>query len=344
MSNFDLNNRKIFTYLKPDNNTMFSDFNSDDLADVLHLINQYYLEFRQKLGFSEKVTYGFELEFEYSNNKKIMKTLHTLDLDYRWYISHDKSLTKGGEIASPVLTNRKKDWDELKQVCEAIKQSAQISTNASSHIHIGTQVFGREKLTWRNFLLLWATYENIIFRFTAGEYINPRAGVSTYANAVSTNFMNTYNSFNWKNNLTLSHLKKSLGYRGFNFDRYQAVNLSNAFNRFYEYDNNTIEFRSPNGTLEPIVLQNNLNFILSLIKYCKSKNFDEDTILKRHQITTYKTYLYSNIYLEQALELADLIFKRNIDKIYFLRQYLKNFQETEYYDDFIKAKQFIKIK
>ena len=53
-------------------------------------------------------------------------------------------------------------------------------------------------------------------------------------------------------------------------------------------------------------------------------------------------YLYRNIYLEQAIELADLIFKRNIDKIYFLRQYLKSFQETDFYDEFVKAKRFIK--
>ena len=343
--NFNYNER-IFHFLRPSDNAKFTDFDEVDLADILRLINQYYLEFRPKLGFSETITYGFELEFEHSDNEKISDELCILDLDYRWYVSRDKSLINGGEIASPILTDRKKDWNELMQVCEVINKNARINCNSSSHIHVGTQVFGREKSTWRNFLLLWATYENIIFRFTAGEYINPRPGVSTYALPVSTNFMNVYNTFNWNNNLTLLHLRKSLGYRGFNFDRYQAINLSHATNRFYEYDDNTVEFRSPNGTLQPIILQNNLNLFIALIKYCKSSKFDEDTILKRYQAVrkSMNIYLYGQVYLEQAIELADLIFENNLDKIYFLRQYLKDFNETEHYDDFVKAKCFIKTK
>lgn len=49
---------------------------------------------------------------------------------------------------------------------------------------------------------------------------------------------------------------------------------------------------------------------------------------------------YNKIYLEQALEFADLIFNNNIDKIYFLRQYLKSFESSEI--PLKKAKKFIK--
>lgn len=224
-----------------------------------------------------------------------------------------------------------------------MKKNARIDYHSSSHVHVGTQILG-DKANWRNFLLLWATYENIIYRFTAGEYINSRAGVETYAHPVSINFMYLYNEFNWNDTFTLTRLRKALGYRGNNFDRYQAVNFSHAVNRFSEYNANTIEFRTPNGTLEPIILQNNLNFIIALLNYCKSSNFDEDTIIKRQSKVPHSTnvYLYQNIYLEQAIELSDLIFKKNIDKVYFLRQYLKSFQETKFYDEFVKAKRFIK--
>ena len=347
MSKNDWNNKEIFEYLNPNDNIVLSEFNEYDLYDTLRLINQYYLEFRKSLGLNERITYGFELEFEHANNKRIEEELMLEDLDYRWYITKDKSLTNGGEIPSPVLTDRKKDWDELTRVCNIIENNARIDRNSSSHIHIGTQILG-EKSAWRNFLLLWATYENIIYRFTAGEYINPRAGVETYAHPVSINFMDLYmalyNEFNWNDTFTLTRLRKALGYRGNNFDRYQAVNFSHATNRFYEYDDNTIEFRTPNGTLEPIILQNNLNFIIALINYCKSSKFDEDIIMKRQLKAPHSTnvYLYHNIYLEQAIELSDLIFKKNIDKVYFLRQYLKSFQETDFYDEFVKAKRFIK--
>ena len=340
------NNETIFRFLRPNSNTTLRDFHDDDLLELLKLLNLYYLEFRDNLTFTNNLTFGFEIEFEQSNNSKIMDKIIEHDLDYRWFIKGDKTLDHGGEIASPVLINKKRDWEELKTICQIIATYSEIGPACGGHIHLGTQVFGKKKDTWKNFLLLWATYENIIFRFTAGEYINPRPAVATYANPVSTNFMYAYNSYDWNNQLSLIQLKRILGYKDNIVDRYQAVNLTNATNRFSEYDDNTIEIRCPNGTLEPIIWQNNLYFILALIKYASSKKFDCDTILKRYYETSKKTniYTYSHIYIEQAIELADLIFERNIDKIYFLRQYLKTFESTSYYDHFIKAKTFIKSK
>jgi len=47
---------------------------------------------------------------------------------------------------------------------------------------------------------------------------------------------------------------------------------------------------------------------------------------------------YSEIFLDQALELSDMIFDTNLDKIYFLRQYLKSYEVGNYI--FEKAKPF----
>ena len=41
-------------------------------------------------------------------------------------------------------------------------------------------------------------------------------------------------------------------------------------------------------------------------------------------------YDYSELYLKDALELADLIFKTNQDKIDFLKQYVKSINDTNY--------------
>ena len=46
--------------------------------------------------------------------------------------------------------------------------------------------------------------------------------------------------------------------------------------------------------------------------------------------------------LKKVLEFTDLIFEDNIDKIYFLRQYIKNFEEIEDTNIAFKAKKFIK--
>ena len=38
---------------------------------------------------------------------------------------------------------------------------------------------------------------------------------------------------------------------------------------------------------------------------------------------------YSFLYLEQAIEFVDMIFDNNLDKIYFLKQYIKDISEEE---------------
>lgn len=343
MSEIKPNNTQIFEYLKPSDNTKLAEFYNDDLEVLLSLINQYYLEFRQSLGFDEKVTYGFELEFENPQLENIKNGLIKNFLDYRWYIKKDKSLDAGAEIATPILFDRKKDWDEFCLVCDILKNNSIIKQTCSGHIHIGTQVLGDSNSAWQNFLLLWAVYENIIFRFTAGEYINPRPFVTTYAASVLTNFIDVFFTYNWEKKLNLPNLRRALGYQGYSFDHYQAINLSYAANHQFDYEeHNTIEFRTPNGTLEPIIWQNNLNLFLALIRYAKSTKFDEDTILRRYQ--TIGNNMYNRIYLEQAIELADLIFVSNVDKVYFLRQYLKGFQETEHCGEFAKVRTFIKTK
>ena len=62
---------------------------------------------------------------------------------------------------------------------------------------------------------------------------------------------------------------------------------------------------------------------------------------RRENIDKY-SYLewYEEIYLDQSLELADMLFDNNLDKIYFLRQYLKSFQTGRTKSN--KQKTFIK--
>ena len=332
------NNCDVFKYLKPNDSIKLSTFKRKDLYDVLRLINAYNLEMRDTLGYSENVTYGLEVEFEHSNNSIIDYMLNIFDLSYRWYVKHDETLIEGGEIASPILVDRAKDWNEFQDVCLILQNNAIIGENCGGHIHIGTHVLGKKKEAWKNFLLLYAVYENIIFRFVYGEYLNHRPQITDYAFPIARMCMDTYEHYDWNASLLLKELKKDI-----DFERYQAINFFNSCNRFNQIDDNTIEFRSPNGTLEPVIWQNNLNLFLAMIKYAKSSHFDKDTILKRYQDVNClmgEIYYYNRIYKEQAIEFADLIFQKNIDKVYFLRQYFKSFEVSDI--EFVKCKQFVK--
>ena len=101
----------------------------------------------------------------------------------------------------------------------------------------------------------------------------------------------------------------------------------------------TLEFRTPNATLNPIIWQNNLNTFVKLLKYTANSSFDMDIVNKR-QILNKKLinpYNYNEIPIEEVLEFIDLIFDNNLDKIYFLRQYIKDNTSS---DKLIRCKKF----
>ena len=115
------------------------------------------------------------------------------------------------------------------------------------------------------------------------------------------------------------------------------------YNIYKDYDHMkkdcTVEFRVPNGTFDEIIWQNNINLFIKMMLYCKSDKYDEDIICKRKRIVEDNFSVlssYSSIYLEQALELADMIFDNNLDKLYFLKQYIKDINESD--NRYIKTK------
>ena len=127
-------------------------------------------------------------------------------------------------------------------------------------------------------------------------------------------------------------------------DRYSAVEFQNVNKKHLDKykKHNTIEFRAANGTIDPVIWQNNLNMLMNVLMYSKSSKYNLDIIENRRINTEYKYELYDEIYLEQALEFCDLVFNNNYDKVYFLKQYLKSFEFQDYKKEYSKAKKITK--
>ena len=66
--------------------------------------------------------------------------------------------------------------------------------------------------------------------------------------------------------------------------------------------------------------------------YSKSDNFNNLLLDKRKHELLLEEKTPNEIYLNDALEFADLIFDNNLDKVYFLRQYLKSFEVSKEYE------------
>ena len=328
----------LFSFIKAQDNDKLSEMCGIDLQELLYYIDNYYLELRNRLGFSDFVTFGLELEFENAMRNRIETKLNeTLGKDV-WVLKDDGSLDDGAEINSPILRDKVSTWKNLKQVCDVVSDNASIGKKSGGHIHIGTQVLGIKTESWLNFIKLWSVYENIIYRFVYGDMLVARSSMLQYAAPMAKDFWRDYLNLSQSKQISVQDIIKKV-----DCQRNQAVNFKNAkqTNKASKY--NTIEFRCPNGTLNPIIWQNNVNFFVNLLQYSSSPSFNNDIVQERKQINEDKYVsldFYNEIYLQQALELTDMLFHNNFDKVYFLRQYLKSFEITKKKND--KAKRFTK--
>lgn len=311
--------------------SQFVSFHSCDLLSKMNIKEQeelkkqllkYKLDYRDTIKIDSNTTFGIEIEMEYNKGENFYKELSSF-YEKGWNLEYESTLINGDEMKSPVLRDND-SWDDLKKICNILKKYYTIKKTCGGHIHIGTQILGDEKTNWQNFCKLWSTYENVIYRFTAGEYLNTRKYASCYAKPLA----KAIQFYKKENEYSIQGI----------FTKDKAVSFKKV-KKFEESFNNTIEFRCPNGTLEPIIWQNNINFLIQFLTYCKNKNFNYDVVDKREKDVSNNFHQYHFIYFEQALELVDLIFDNNLDKLYFLRQYLKDGRQLKEYQ---KSKNFIK--
>jgi hypothetical protein len=336
-------NNQIFRLFHPKENDQLSQLSGYDLQDFIILLNDYYLTLRKQIGLKQTDTFGLELEFENAKRDKIESLLEKDSSLNDWIIKNDSSLCYGAEINSPILRDTKANWDNLNKVCDIVEPLASIEKKAGGHIHIGTQTIGDNVYSWIHFIKLWSVYENVLFRFFYGDHLTARSCINEYAEPLADKFWDDYNQM-----LVESPSLPILIYH-VTHTRHQAVNFKrvNRHNCGEFWKNNTIEFRCPNGTLNPTVWQNNVNTLVKLLHYVKSSDFNDDIVEKRHSINQdefNQLELYDEIFLDQALELSDMIFHNNLDKIYFLKQYLKSFEVNDRSEEYPKGKVFTKKK
>lgn len=325
---------KILKYLPPTENEILSNLSPNDLLDMIILLEKLYLEPRTTLNLPQDITFGVEIEFEHADMNKLRNLLEARDIT--WTLAYDNSLNAGAELDSSVLTDKESSYKQITKVCNTIKECAIAGPSSAGHIHIGSHILKNYK-SWDNFLKSWITYENVIYRFLYGEYLTPRERILKYAFPIQRLLSADFQKLHPNNN-SLKELVNIISH-----ERYQGVNFKRVTSYEYE-ENNTIEFRTPNATLDVVIWQNNINFLTKFLLYASNSDYNSDIVTARRTKNNLKyanISLYNQIYLEQALELADEIFNNNLDKLYFLRAYLKNYEVAS--EPLTLAKKYTKI-
>lgn len=278
--------------------------------------------------------------------------------------------TAEGEIVTPIHTDTEKDWELFRGIYDALKNTgATIAGNTASHIHIGTHMIDTpEKLSL--LLKTLVVFEPIIFKFGYGYDEEPREYLRAVPNRCAFSIMMTpkrvknfiealdkynYNSPGEMNKCFKDFLAMELAYRPvFNFNGFDFNKLQYRLGTDEPSEYDHMEVRCFNGTLNEEIAQNNINLISHIFmaviegkldikyineeyaKYAKKKySFNSKYALfeEEKEIPQYNRLLdgFNKIKMEKALKLADMIFDNELDKYYFLKQYLKLFYKDEEY-------------
>ncbi len=332
------------SFLDSNRNDRFSEFRGVDLQELLVEIENFYLDYRETLHLPTDVSFGVEIEYERLSRKAVQKYI-AKNLP-TWLSKEDISVSTGGEINSRILHDDLASWKELRLVCEYLKRKhPNTEYKAGGHIHIGAHILKNTE-DWKDFLLLYIAYEDILTRFLYGDKINARKTIQIFAPPIRDMLYNNLQDIINAPNIygIKSNVPWNLQYFAISFNNVQWAAVGTGFDARIK---NTLEFRSPNATIEEVVLQNNIHALSKCVLVANQRNVDREFLIYKleHEklLSSENEYaLYDVVNLKNALEFVDCVFDNNLDKVYFLRQYIKDFQEKRKSNIAIKSKRFIK--
>lgn len=293
-------------------------------------LKKFYIPYRKTLDLPRDVTFGLEIEFKidgFNNSYKAdfidednaaLSFLDEKGYDYNYEIQSE--INNHIELISPVLTDKHKTWQELYDILLFIKNNGgYYSGVCGAHVHVGKNILNPDNDSWLNFFKIWYVFEDYITTFTNGENYMLRQNGKKRACSINTicqQIIREYLENKYINFSLLTNDKRN----SINFPYKNLFCTPEEILKRVEKprENNkckTIEFRSPNGTINPVIWQNNINFFTKFMLSCKNKNLDTEKL----------EYLYNNKSNANEYDLCDLIFSNEFDKMCFLRQYYKDF-------------------
>lgn len=309
-------------------------------------LEDFYIPYRKTLDLPKDVTFGLEVEFKMDQFNDSYKAnfidednaaltfMEELGYDYNYDVECE--INDHIELVSPVLTDSAKTWEELDNILTFIKNNdGYYSGKCGAHVHVGKNILNSNS-AWINFFKLWYIFEDDIFRFTNGENYKLRENGDYKAAKIVSVCKNIIKDYNVFKDIDISYLSSN---------KLVAVNFPSPL-KCEDFSNllktnsnpkannilNTVEFRSPNGTINPVIWQNNVNFFTRFMLSCANENLDKERL----------DYLYNNKSLANVDDLVSFVFNDELDKKCFLRQYYKDFDNPDFKISGAKSKPFWK--
>ena len=348
--------------------TYLSTLNKCELSDLLYKINTLPFTFRERLNISPEVCFGSEIETNSVDVIDMFRKIRKFNLDekinktkYMYMISDD--ITVDAEVITPVMNDTKEHWDYFYKLFVLLNESgATIGDNTSNHVHVGTHLI-RSTKDLSTLLKILVVFEPILYKFGYGYSDIPRSYIKAsidqynYASISCPSRFSKFIDYLDKSKLVSKQkfktfISKELALKNFvNFEEFMYRDINKKDNQ--PNDSDQIEIRCFNGTLDPVIAQNNICIIASIIDAIYSGRIDLDYInneynrykLQNYNFDSYCSLLnvsecyhynkilnsFNNVNVTKALKFADMIFTSDREKLYFLKQYLKLFELDEKY-------------
>lgn len=192
----------------------------------------------------------------------------------------------GVEIISPILQNH--NLENLNLVAR-LMQMNDLGANETcgAHVHIGADYLDSIE-AWKNLCEIWGNNEDLMYQITNQQGDALRGGVKEYARPISTKIAEAlkkgsidlqseqdldkfvgeiknlqYGAHSEFNHIIADHPEIDPSEQGYH--KYYGLN----FNNINSVNKNTIEFRLPNGTIDPQTLMDNIRLFSSIVSVSK---------------------------------------------------------------------------
>lgn len=277
--------------------------------------------------------------------------------EHRWKMANalQESLVShgGAEIVSPILYDKKEDWQNIEEVCLHMQKypgkhgdRVVADEKCGAHVHFDARALEHknedgqrntqisEKMMG-NFLRLWMESEELVYKMCNGENDPLRAGainnkitglnrlvysesiakVKGMAAPTGKKIMKQIEN----GTLKLSHKKwgilKRIGEKiqGKSIKRYVGLNLTNLGNQ----KKNTIEFRISNGSLDPEVIKQNVFLYGSLLSTAREITLDPEQY-KEKLDEFYKTDVSEE---DKVNAFTNLVFNNDKDREIYIKRW-----------------------
>lgn len=208
------------------------------------------------------------------------------------------------EIQTPLLTANKELWVKLDELSKRMQKCKIDFSRAAFQVNLDVS-FSYEQIYY--LLLFFRTFETVLYRFSTSF----RYDLRDMFRAQSLKEYFKYANYKILNESYFNYLINNKKY---------AVALKYKENTSDGLPPNIIEFRTPNGCDDAWMWQNYINTFHKMCEYI--------IVLDRNEIDyslcngEHESMPFHKLWLDDAYYFADLIFKSDIDIIYFLKQYI----------------------